>query len=481
MKTRTAYLAIAALLVFVPLAGLAYLGSFTRFYADDFCMATDAVQLGLGGMLAKWYAIWTGRFSFLLGTGLLGLGGPKFAGWLPAIVGFLWLAALGWAALPLLRRAGLPQAGWLSALAGGLVLLVVFSTTPNLFQSFFWQDGMVNYSLPLIGLTLTGGILLRTWQTGLAVWPAAFGTLLLAFVSGGFTEVFSAMQAALFVLAIAVTLLLAGRSTRLRLLPALAAALAGGLAAMAIILVAPGNEVRRQAAGYVTPGLVRIITFSLRNAAYIAGKYLIWTPLWALLSAAVPFMAGWLLSPGSEARPAGLKLKYLWAQTWFRGTVLILLAAFGLVWAACAPVVYALNAYPDDRTIIVPQFVLVVGVVAASTLLGGGLRRLGILPDPLVKPAYRRALEAAILVALVVASASSLWKTIVLAPNYQAYTQAWDLRSAELEQARTAGQSDVIVRGLENRFGVADLSADRGFWVNSCMASYYDLKTLTGR
>jgi len=481
MKPRSIHLFINAALLFVPLAGQAYLGSFTRFYADDFCMAADAVHLGLAGMLAKWYTTWTGDFSFILGTGLLGLGGPGFAGWLPAIMIAAWLAALSWAILPLSRQAGWHRPHTLAVIAAGLTLLTVFSTTPNLFQSFYWQDGMANYTLPLIGMTFMGGIILRVWIGKNSPLAGALSVLALSFLSGGFSEVYSAMHVALCLMTIALTAVLAGRSQRGRLLPVLAAALAGGLAAMVVILLAPGNLVRQETTGSTPPGLVLIFTFSIRNAAFIIGHYIIWTPGWALLSVAVPFLAGWLNNPNHTARPASLNLRFLWTQFWFRGIVLTLLAAFGLVTAACAPVVYALNAYPDDRTIIIPQFVLVAAVITASALLGHGLHGLSILPESLEKSIIRRTLQAAILAAFILAAGSSLWKTASLLPSYQSYAQAFDQRNAEMQKASQTGQMDVTVRGLDSWFGVADVGIEPGFWVNRCMAEYYNLRSVSGR
>ena len=480
MKIRSTFFISAALLLFVPLAGLAYLGTFSRFFADDFCMAGDAVQLGLAGMLAKWYTTWTGRFGWILGTGLLGSGGPGLAGWLPAIAGALWLAGLSWAYYPLLLRAGWPRPLWLAGLSAGLTLLVVFSTTPNLFQSLFWQDGMVNYTFPLIGLTFSGGLILRAWLGKPGFLPAALSAAGLAFISGGFTEVVSAIQIALFVLALAATFLLPGRAGRSRLALVLVAALVGGLAAMAVLLAAPGNQVRQAAAG-ATPGLVRIVTFSIRNAAFIAAKYVIWTPGWALLSAGVPFLAGWMASRARPGRRARVTLSLLWAQTWFKAVVLEVLGAFGLVVAACAPVVYALNAYPDDRVIIVPQFVLALAVISTGALLGHGLRSLGIVPDPFENVSIGRTVQAAIMASLLVAAGSSLMHTASQAPDYQSYALAWDQRAATLQQASQSGQAEVTVIGLHSRFGVSDLQTRADYWVNSCVASYYHLSAVRGR
>ncbi|MRS05275.1 hypothetical protein EG832_18975, partial [bacterium] len=74
MKIRSTYFWFSTLALSLALAGIAYRAIFTRFYADDFCMAGDAIHLGLIEMLGKWYDTWTGRFMFILETGLFGLG-----------------------------------------------------------------------------------------------------------------------------------------------------------------------------------------------------------------------------------------------------------------------------------------------------------------------------------------------------------------------------------------------------------------------
>ncbi len=481
MKARSLFSTIPAVLLFVPLAGLAFLGSFTRFYADDFCMAGDAVQLGLAGMLAKWYAHWTGRYSFILGTGVFGLGGPGFAGWVPVIAGAVWLAGLSWAVLPLVRRAGWPRPRLMAILAAELALLVVLSTTPNLFQSFFWQNGMVNYSMPLIGMTFMGGILLRAWLEKIALLPGVIGVLLLAFLAGGFSEVYSAMQVALYLLAIILALVLGGRSLRGPLLLILGAALAGGLLAMAVILIAPGNALRQETTGIASPGLIRIVTFSIRNAAYIVGHFIIWNPGWAALSAAVPFLTAWLASREQPTSSPVLSLRALWSQTWLRAAVVLLLAGFGLAAAACAPVVYALNAYPDDRSIIVPQFVIVITTITVSALLGAGLRKSRVLPDLFKSVTLGRGLMLALAAILLLGAGISTWQSVSQIPSYQAYTQAWDQRARIIQQAAVSSSAQVTVTGLPARYGVGDLNADPANWVNQCMAGYYHLSQLQGR
>lgn len=481
VKLNAAYFWIAAFALFLAVAGVLYLGIFTRFLADDFCMAGDALHLGLPEMLFEWYNSWTGRFMFIIGTGLMGLGGPKFAGIGAVLAGAAWLVGLWWSALPLIRQARLPWPRLFAWLAACLFLLVLLSSIPNIFQSFYWQNGMVNYSLPLIGLTISGGIILRVWLERARVLPSSGGVFLLAFVCGGCTESFSAMQVSLFGIAILGALFAADRAMRVRLLPVLIAALLGGLASMLIVVIAPGNAIRMQAVGSLDshPGLLRIVAFSARNMTHIFGKYFLQTPVWALASILPPFLTGWL-----SAAPGAIPVKSfpaLLRQGWVRWSASITAAALILVTAACAPVVYAMNAYPDDRTIIIPQFVVVAAAICVSALLGAGLRQIQWLPDPVKSRLLSGLLPAGILIVALAVSGFSIWHSAKQIPDFQSFARNWDERAALIQQAVLSGQSEITVPGGDSFFGMANLSADPNNWVNQCMSGYYRLEQIIGR
>ena len=177
----------------LALAGIAYLGTFTRFHGDDFCMATDAAQIGLTGMLAKWYTTWTGRYMFIVGTGFLSLGGPGFCR-LAACPSRSRLA--GWHKLgdlppdpagklaPSQTTIGHPWRAWPGR-------VVVFRTQPvPIVLLAGWSSQITLY--PLIGLTFSCGLILRAWLQPKRTWGSAMGVFVLSFVSGGFTESYSA-------------------------------------------------------------------------------------------------------------------------------------------------------------------------------------------------------------------------------------------------------------------------------------------------
>ena len=470
---------VSLLLLGAALAGLAYLGTFTRFHADDFCMAADARSLGLAGLLAKWYTGWTGRFSYLLVRGLLGLGGPALASAGPALLIAAWLAALSWALFPLAKRLVLSKPALKATLTAGLILVTLFSALPNLFQSLFWQDGMANYAIPLPLLTLNLGLILRAWlEKPRRFAPAEAG--LLALFSGGFAEAFSAFQVAVFVLALLATLPAPKSENRRALRAMLSAALAGSLLALLLVVLAPGNLIRQEVAGQ-SSAFGHIVLFSMRNATYIIGKFILRTPIWAAASAIPAFLGGWALSADREQGPKRLTLRGLVHLNWFGACWKTLLATFVLVSAACAPVAYAFNAYPDDRALIVPLFAVVTGAMASSFSLAMALGQAGWLPHAFAHTSLPATLRTAGLAVVMAAALLCLVRVQSQVPEYRAYAASWDRRSAVLLQAGSLGATSATVPGLSARFGLADLNASPDFWVNRCMASYYHLSELRGR
>jgi hypothetical protein len=481
MKLRTGSLLAVSILLALPMAGIAYLGAFTRMHADDFCIASTMQSMGFWPSIMHWYNSWAGRFMYFVASHLISTTGPAGAAVSPALLILVWWLGLAWAVTPILRKAGWFKPRLLALPLSGMVLFILLSTIPNLFQSVFWRDGQINYSFPLVGLSILGGVALRAWLE--PRWPAvAYAALafFLAFVSGGFAEIFDATQVAVLALALVIALLFAAKSNRTRLALVLGAALVGSVIAILIVVTAPGNLARQDAVSQ-TSSLARVIPLALRNGLAFVVKFLSLNRWWALISILGAFLGAWWLDPAPESPKIRLNLAVLWTQTWFRGLVLLPVSAVLLAVAACAPSAYALNSTPDDRGLIVPQALFITAMLFSSGLLATGLRRLNWLPSLAARPALERILPAALLLIVLALSAVSLRSTLQLAPNYQAYARSWDKREAVLLDGARQGTKEITVVGLENRFGIADLRVEPDYWVNSCMASYYGFSAVRGR
>jgi hypothetical protein len=481
MKFRTATLLAITTLLAIPLVGFAYLGTFTRMHADDFCQASDTIRMGLWPSVIFWYNTWSGRFSFFIASHLFSYAGPTGAAVFPAILITVWWLGLAWALLPILRKSGWFKPRLMALASSALILFILLVTVPNLFQSVLWQDGQINYSFPLVGLSLLSGVLLRAWLE--PAWPTAVYAglaFVLALILGGFTEIYDTTQVALLALVLGLALLLSARANRGRLGLVLGAALAGAVIALAIVVLAPGNLGRQSAAGQTT-SLARVIPLALRNGLALVERFLALNRWWALASLLTAFLTGWWLDPAPAKPAARLRLSELWSQAWFRGLILLPLSALLLTVAACAPTAFALNSDLDDRSIIIPQGLLIAAMLFSGALLAVGLRRIGLLPAASAHPFWGRALPIAILAAVLLLSGASMRSTLQQAPDFQAYAQSWDKRAAILLDGRRQGQTDITVVGLNNRFGVADLRVEPDYWVNGCMASYYGFTTIRGR
>src|SRR5512142_1126962 len=87
----------AGLAAFASMAVLlmhGYLGSYSRFMADDYCSAAESLRLGILRAAWFWYRTWTGRYSANVLDAIFGALGPGVTPVVTALVLALWLAAL---------------------------------------------------------------------------------------------------------------------------------------------------------------------------------------------------------------------------------------------------------------------------------------------------------------------------------------------------------------------------------------------------
>ena len=75
----------------------AWLGLFSRFYADDLCMSGLVVKKGFWAAQAAQYVTWSNRFAGMFTLSLSDYLGRGFIGFWTGLVLVLWLASLAWA------------------------------------------------------------------------------------------------------------------------------------------------------------------------------------------------------------------------------------------------------------------------------------------------------------------------------------------------------------------------------------------------
>ncbi len=470
--------ALLFLLSLPPLA-LMYLGSFSRFLADDYCTHGTLLGLGLLGSQAHWYLNWSGRYSFTLLVNLTQLLGSSFTPLLIALTVPLWLGVLTVSLRTALRALSGANSWGLSLLLGSLILIATVNGTPDLYQSLLWQTGLVTYVVPLVlGTAYLGwmaSLLLRETSEKIRRWGWAL-SFVWAFVAGGFSETYVSMQTAGLLMLSAATFFPRWRSTLSPIRAVAVAGLIGSLLSMMVIIGAPGNEIRRSL--MPDPGsLLIIVGWSIRHTFAFVAKSFIGAPVTSLLSVTLPLFAAVFLWPGSMIAPA-------WQGRSVRRTsdilAIIPAAAVLLILASIIPSVFATSAYPAERALVTTQYVLISSLVLWSFTLG----RLG-------GPAIRRWAEAryrgqawltaTVLVLTMFSSLAAAQRILGWLPDAQEFSAAWDRRDASIREALDRGDRELEIASLSHMAGLAEVGFDPEEWINGCIADSYGLVSVVAK
>ncbi len=231
-------------LMLSALALYAYLGTFTRYMADDYCSAAALKANGFWGAQSYWWQNWSGRYSFSFVISLVELLGLRIVPVLPGLAIAIWLFSIVWGFLPLLRNLKVAH-----AVAGALFLasVAIWSTyrvVADYPQIVFWQTGILTYPITIILFFVgMGAAIRRSSDRARLKWWELVLWFTFAFISGGFSETGVVVQIAILALLL-ILLSLTKNKQRHVLNPILIAAILGSVLSLLVIAFAPGNSVR---------------------------------------------------------------------------------------------------------------------------------------------------------------------------------------------------------------------------------------------
>ncbi|MGA9193364.1 MAG: hypothetical protein WBZ24_16690, partial [Anaerolineales bacterium] len=229
-------------ILLIPLAGAAYVGTFARYLADDFCTLGSLRELGFWGSQAYWYVNWSGRVAFTFTVNII----EAIGAWLVPVLPSLHLVGLivgtGWAFERWLAPRAAARVRWAGWLIGGLVVYETIGGAPNIYQSLYWQTGGLTYVLPLVLAVFYAAWILsqkgEDKNTGPGSWLVA--GLWMA-VAVGFSETVGSLIVSALAGSFLLLLILGrGGHRRTRLLRLLCAGFIGGVVGMVIMAAAPG-------------------------------------------------------------------------------------------------------------------------------------------------------------------------------------------------------------------------------------------------
>jgi Family of unknown function (DUF6056) len=472
-----------------PLAAWGYISCFTRYWYDDFCYASTTHKLGFIGTQVYWYRHWTGRFTLLFLNTVLEYLGPRTASFVTLVLLISWLATTAWAIYQAFLLLRLPAALMGSILLAELVVYGSLNSTPDIVTSFYWQTGALVYTAPLVLLMVYIGLILfvlrRQPQGRTALlWAIAGG--LLSFIAGGASEVYGAVQVVALSLMILLSLKYASGATRRLLLLMCTAGLLGSVLSLAIVAIAPGNDVRR-AFFPPRPHLISAVKSSFLYSLSFIERHTRRSLGTALLSVLFPL---WLASALHFVKPNALDLVRLSIAQRRKLLQLVMLApvmAFVLLTVSMVPGFYALSEAPPGRALFFSKFILVAATVFWLFFAGLAL----IEPVKLsagISNALLVSLTLAVLALAVVSPLASARHTFGLSYKARTSATAWDAVDQQIRLSQSQGAKEIVIPLINANewqlgFGRSDLlpGPNANSAVNRCLENYYGIEKITAR
>ncbi len=461
----TLILVLLGLTLLAGLAATAYAGTFSRYWADDYCYAAVYHRDGLLKGALYWYQHGGNRFAAFIAVGLSEMTGQVAVSLLPALLLAGWAAAAYFALNALTRLLGWQVSRLRMVTAAlGWVFFAAY-TSPDRLQTLYWRMGLLHYSLPLVLLLVQAGVLLRTVQGQAARtklgWLMMGLSGLLSLFSAGLSETAAALQTSLYLLA-AGWLAWKKLLRKGRVFFVLTGGLAGSLLAMVVMAFSPANE-WRQALLPPPPSLAVWFGTLIRYTGDFVFDTVRTLPLpllvWMMFCAAL----GWLM------RDEPVRVKNA-------GLAGVLLLGGGVIGtaAAIAPSVYAGLQYPAGRVLMTARFPLLCGAGLAAAVFGLWLK--GQMPS-----AAQRWMSAAVLVVLLAVGAYGL--RAVRLPLEEAQTlsvkaERWEARQAQILAQRAGGRDEVVVQQVDVVSTLEDFMPQAEHWVNACAADYYQVEAI---
>jgi hypothetical protein len=481
-----------SIIISIPLVIYAYNGLSMRYSGDDFCYAGIFRTHGFFGTQVYSYLHVSGyngnRYSLNLFSALADLFPPVASGLLPVLAILLLIAGLTWVFISAATLfISLPKARpdrLVLFLTAEILAFFLLNTAPNLGQSLYWRTGMLTYLAPILAGVLLAGLILSLARSDRPLWAVSIACLFLSFLAGGFSETGAAVQGAFWGLAFlgAVSLHRRGNPRARRLAWLLGASVAGVLLAISVLYISPINQAR-MAQMPPRPGLFDTISIALQSTViftYISLKYqmlpnILLVIFFVLLSLFVP-----------KASATAQTFSF---RRWFLSGITAGIAAIILILCGMLPFAYVQHGYPDQRSLIIPRFIMVLGEAFAGWLAGEAISRLFLVirkSQSIVPPRPRRAAIGPALFAVVLLVSASLYPLSAANDqlsqtwHYQKWARFWDARDLAIQQARLEHRSNVKVVKIDHIIlDVADLSPDPRNWYNGCAAMYYGVTAIS--
>ena len=461
-------LSLCILTMLITLIIYGYLGMFTRYSSDDYCLSAFFLQDDLFGAIVRRYFISTSRYTNVLFIGLA----DKLFGWHNvAILPALMLSLFVWGLYLLLKEIGETiKGGWTRWMVFFMALSVAyFSVTqaPDLYETLYWRAGMTSHFAPLVFIPFLGVFLLRQTRKASEHFPSLWvqaASFLIPFMIGGLSEPPTAWLITMLFLACCAAWWWSDVRYRKSRLIILIWALLGAIIALIVMAVAPANSLRMQTA---PPGLLVLLSRIINYPSYFIVDTLRTLPLPTLMSVAIPailFYVKYVHPSQSLSTEASNRLEIL--------MLVVLVLGYLFIAASFAPSAYG-QSYPVPRARFIGRLLMTVALMTEGALLGVLASQVSVSLQSMI---FRNLAIVALMI-LALYPLRTAWRIFGEVPVYQQRAEAWDIRESEILKLKAEGVQDLVVRFLSN-VPIQDLGDRTGFRLNRCAAALYGVNSI---
>jgi hypothetical protein len=460
---------IGAFTTSIGLVVFAYLGTFSRYTSDDYCLSAFFLNDNLIDEMTRRYYVSSSRYTNILFIGLVDL----LFGWynvaiLPVLMLALFVLGLYLFLKEVEQILTLGWNPWMTFFLAASVAFFSILQAPALYETLYWRAGMTSHFAPLVFIPFFGAFLLKqirlTEDRAPSLWIQLV-CLISPLIIGGFSEPPTTIMITVLLLAIFATSIWGRWKTRKSTLILLVWSFVGAVLALVVLALAPANSLRLDRP---PPGLFELITRIITFPLDFIVDTLQTRPTPTIVSVMMPAMFFYVYYSQPSRRisnEARSRLEIL--------TIVIFLLAYLLIAASFAPSAYG-QSYPVGRARFAGRLIMTIALLAEGALLGV------LLSGPrttIFQHTYVRSFTMLALMFLMLYPLRTAWQTSLEIPAYQQRAAAWDERDSEIRVLRDRGVRELVVPFLSDD-PIQDLGDRREFRLNRCAAALYGVDSI---
>ncbi|HEY3476538.1 MAG TPA: hypothetical protein VGK56_18120, partial [Anaerolineales bacterium] len=457
--------------IFTTLAALvlyAYLGIFSRYSSDDYCLSAFFLQDNLLGAIVRRYFVSTSRYTNVLFIGLA----DQLFGWysvavLPALMLALFVLGLYLILKEISEMFRLGWSRWMSLFLSLFIVYFSVSQAPDLYETLYWRAGMTSHFAPLVFIPFLGAFLLRQIRKANEHFPSFWtqaACFLIPFLIGGLSEPPTTLMITFLFLAFCAVWCWSDIRYRRARVVIVFWSFLGAVIALIVMAVAPANSLRMQTP---PPGLLILISRVINYPFYFIIDTLRSLPLPTLMSVAVPallFYVKYTYPAASLSKGARTRLGLV--------MLVILVLGYFLIAASFAPSAYG-QSYPVPRARFIGRLLMTITLMTEGALLGILVAQIR-LAVQWISP---RSVAVFTMLVLALYPLRTTWRASAEIPVYRQRAAAWDARDADIRALKQQGVQDVVIRFLPD-VPIQDLGDRTGFRLNRCAAALYGVNSI---